>query len=254
MTNLGSAAGTLRAADIFRAGDYIAALNPTGPALRAIAVVSSVDRSANLLSTGANISGSAADLVTFANNLENTTLAGGTERNQHFVGMLDGITSTSVHGVSQTTYSGWQAAINDSTGGRFTGIKLRKMKQAIMNKGGGELDTIWWSNGVENDVVAQLQAGLRFDDAFKLEMDGRPTSKGVTFHTSRRVPDGYVFGYDSKNSVQRMSLLPEPGSQAFDDGDKLQDDSGLVFSLDFPAAMVWVNRQNAGLYSGLSEL
>ena len=254
VTNLGSAAGTLRAADIFRAGDYIAALNPTGPALRAIAVVSSVDRSANLLSTGANISGSAADLVTFANNLENTTLAGGTERNQHFVGMLDGITSTSVHGVSQTTYSGWQAAINDSTGGRFTGIKLRKMKQAIMNKGGGELDTIWWSNGVENDVVAQLQAGLRFDDAFKLEMDGRPTSKGVTFHTSRRVPDGYVFGYDSKNSVQRMSLLPEPGSQAFDDGDKLQDDSGLVFSLDFPAAMVWVNRQNAGLYSGLSEL
>lgn len=255
ITNLGSVSANRRVADIFKAGDYIVALNPTGPALRAAPVkVTNVDRTQNVLSVDGDMSVVASDLITFANNLENTTLAGGTERNQWLVGLLDGATSTSVHGVSGTTYSAWNAAINDSTGGRFSGIKLRRMKQQIQNKGGGTLDTVWWSNGVENDVTAQLQAGIRFDDAFSLEMDGRPTSKGVQFKTSRRVPDGYVFGYDSQNSVQRMTLLPEPDQPAFNDGDKLQDDSGLVFGMDFPAAMIYVNRSNIALYSGLTEL
>lgn len=255
IANLGSVSANRRAADLFKVGDYIVALNPTGPALRAAPVkVTNVNRTTNVLSVDGDMSVVASDLITFGNNLENTTLAGGTERNQHLVGLLDGITSTSVHGVSGTTYPAWAAAMNDSTGGRFNGIKLRRLKQEIMNKGGGELDTVWWANGVENDVVAQLQAGVRFDDAFSLEMDGRPVSKGVRFSTSRRVPDGYVFGYDSRNSVNRMTLLPEPGAPAFDDGDKLQDDSGLVFSLDFPAAMVYKNRANMGLFSGLTQL
>lgn len=255
IANLGSVSANRRVADIFKVGDYIVALNPTGPALRAAPVkVTNIARATNILSVDGDLSVVAADLITFANNLENTTLAGGTERNQWLVGLLDGVTSTSVHSVSGTTYPDWAAAVNDSTGGRFNGIKLRRLKQQIHNKGGGELDTVWWANGVENDVVAQLQAGVRFDDAFSLEMDGRPTSKGVRFNTSRRVPDGYVFGYDSRNSVCRMTLLPEPGAPAFDDGDKLQDDSGLVFSLDFPAAMVYKNRGNLGLFSGLAQL
>lgn len=255
IANLGSISANRRVADIFKVGDYIVALNPTGPALRAAPVkVTNINRATNVLSVDGDLSVVASDLITFANNLENTTLAGGTERNQWLVGLLDGITSTSVHSVSGSTYAAWAAAVNDSTGGRFNGIKLRSLKQQIRNKGGGELNTVWWANGVENDVTAQLQAGIRFDDAFSLEMDGRPTSKGVEFNTSKRVPDGYVFGFDSKNSVQRMTLLPEPGAPAFDDGDKLQDDSGLVFSLDFPAALVYVNRSNMGLYSGLQQL
>ena len=256
IANLGSVSANRRAADLFKVGDYIVALNPTGPALRAAPVkVTAIARSTNILSVDGDMSVVASDLITFANNLENTTLAGGTERNQWLVGLLDGITSTSVHSVSGTTYPAWAAAVNDSTGGRFNGIKLRRMKQEIHNKGGGELDTVWWANGVENDVLAQLQAGVRFDgDTFALEMDGRPASKGVSFNTSRRVPDGYVFGFDSRNSVKRMTLLPEPGAPAFDDGDKLQDDSGLVFSLDFPAAMVYVNRSNMAVHSALQQL
>jgi len=255
LANLGSVSANRRAADLFVPGDYVAALNPTGPALRAAPVqVTSVVRSTNFLSVVGDASVVASDLIVFANNLENTTLAGGTERNQHLIGMLDAITSTSLHGVSSATYGRWAAARNDATGGRFTGIKLRKLKQDIQNKGGGELDTIWWANGVENDVVAQLQAGLRFDDAFSLEMDGKPVSKGVTFNTSRRVPDGYVFGFDKSNSVQRMTLLPEPDAPSFADGDKLQDDSGLVFSIDYPAALVYTNRQNMGLFSSLTQL
>ena len=110
-----------------------------------------------------------------------------------------------------------------------------------------------WSNGVENDVTAQLQAGLRFSDAFSMEMDGMPKSKGVSFMTSRRVPDAHVFGVDRRNSVRKMVLLPEPGSQAFSDGHKLQDDSGMVFSMDFPCQMVYTNRANMTLWNNLQE-
>lgn len=258
VTGLGATTDDVQATDLFRAGDYIAVLNPTGPALRAngIVKVDSITASTNTL-TGSDVSSITSptdgDLIVFANNLENTTLAGGTERNLGLVGLLDGLTSTSVHGISGSTYDKWNAAIANTSGGRFTGIKLRKMKQAIQNTGGGSLTDVIWTNGVENDVVSQLQAGLRFNDAFGMEMDGSPKSKGVTFHTSRRVPDGYVFGFDKKNSVHKMTLLPEPGTQAFDDGDKLQDDSGLVFSMDYPCAMVWKNRANAGYYSSVTE-
>lgn len=255
VSGLGATTDARQAVDLWQVGDVLAVLNPSGPALRGLAVVDSITRSTNTLTGTAvsDISGATGDdLVVFANNLENTTLAGGTERSLNLTGILDMMTSTSLHSVSGATYAEWNAAGSDTGGGRFTGVKLRKMKQAINNKGGGKLNTVLWANGVENDVVAQLQAGLRFSDAWNMEMDGQAKSKGITFFTSRRVPDGYVFGFD-KDSVRKMTLLPEPGQQAFDDGDKLQDDSGLVFSLDYPVAMVCTNRQNLYYLSGVTE-
>jgi hypothetical protein len=193
------------------------------------------------------------DLVVFANNLEQATIAGGTERNACFVGLIDGVVTASVHSVSNATYPRWAPAVNNSSGGRFTTVKYQNLKDQIYNQGGGELDMVIWSNGVKRDVVSQLTAGLRFTDAFALELDGKAQAKGVQFLTSRRVPDGYVFGLASDNSVNKMALLPDPGRQSFDDGYKLQDNSGLVFSVDFPASMIWTNRANVGMYSGLTE-
>lgn len=258
VTSLGGTSANRRCADFFEAGDYIAILNPSGPALRSSGIVKidTVTRSTNTLN-GSAISdvGSVTDgdYVVFANNLENTTLSGGAEYNKALVGILDAMTSDSVHSVATSSYSKWGASYADTGGGRFTGVKLHKMKQAIANTGGGEMDTLWWANGVENDVLAQLQAGLRFNNAFSLEMDGKPVSKGITINTSRRVPDGYVFGWDSKNSVEKMTLLPEPGTPAFEDGDKLQDDSGMVFSIDYPCAMVYSNRANLAYASGVTQ-
>lgn len=257
VTGLGAIGDNRSCTDLFQPGDVVQVLNPSGPAIRTspMVTIDSITRSTNTL-TGTAFSDvttvTDGDLIVFGNNLENTTLAGGGEYNRGLVGILDMMTTASVHGVSNATYTEWAVAGSDTGGGRFTGIKLRKMKQAINNQGGGKLTTVIWSNGVENDVVAQLQAGLRFDNAFSMEMDGAAKSKGVTFFTSRRVPDGYVFGFD-KNSICKMTLLPEPGTQAFDDGDKLQDDSGLVFSLDFPCAMVVKNRQNLYYASSVTE-
>jgi len=253
----GAAADARQCSDLFRAGDYIAVLNPTGPALRAngIVLVDSVSTTNNTI-TGSAVSDitspTAEDYIVMANSLENTTLAGGTEYNLNFVGLLDACTSTSIHSLSGDTYPKWTAGFADTGGGRMTGIKLRKMKQGINNSGGGTLNTVLWSQGVENDVVAQLQAGLRFSDAFNMEMDGQAKSKGVTFMASRFTPDGWVFGFDKK-SVKKMTLLPEPSAPGEGAGDKLQDDSGEVFSLDYPAAMVYTNRGNLGYLSGVTE-
>ena len=69
-------------------------------------------------------------------------------------------------------------------------------------------------------VVAKFYRPGRWSDAqileehaFALELDGKAGAKGVTFNTSRRVPDGYVFGLVKENSVNKMTLLGEPGQQ-----------------------------------------
>jgi len=257
VSGLGGTSANRRCVDLFRVGDVIALVDPsTHATIRGTAAITAITRSSNTL-TGTAVSDmtgeTAGDAVLFANNLENTTTAGGTEHDLNLIGFLDGFISDTIHGVSAGTYAKWAAGYSNTSGGRFTGVTLRKMKQGIENNGGGTLTDVIWTNGVENDVFAQLQAGLRFSDSFGMEMDGSPKSKGVTFHTSPRVPDGYVFGYDKGNSVHKMVLLPEPGAPAFEDGDKMQDDSGLVFSLDFPVQLVYTNRSNLAYCSSVTE-
>ena len=258
VAGLGSTSHNWRCADFFVAGDYIAVLNPSGPALRTagIVLIDSVDRAANTI-TGSAFSDVTTftdnDFIVFANDVENTTLAGGTEYNKELVGILDGLLSTSVHSVSGATYPNW-TSYAAATSGRFSGITLRKMKQNIRNRGGGEMDTLIWANGVENDVTAQLQAAMRFDMPFSLEMDGQPVSKGLKILTSKRTPDGYVCGYDSENSIGKMVLLPDPGDgPAWDDLDKLQDDSGYVGGIDYPAQIIWTNRANTAYASNQTQ-
>lgn len=259
VAGLGATTHNRRAVDPFVAdtgtnADYIAILNPAGPALREIRKIIGKDRATNSLVLDADPAADAAnDLIVYANNVENTTLAGGTERNLNPTGLLDGLTSTSLHGVSATTYPNWAAALNDSGGGRFTGIKLMKAKDAIQNVGGGTAKLVIWAQGVKNDVVAQLQAGLRFSDAYAMEMDGTPKAKGIEFKTSRRVPDGYAFVLDPDNSIRRLMLTPDVETPGMDDGNKMIDDSGVMFSADFLYALPWTARANAAVFSGLTQ-
>jgi len=261
IAGLGSLSHNRRVVDQFVAAasgnnaDYIAALNPSGPALRDVPrKVIAKDRALNTVTTDVAITGAVAnDLIVYAQNVENTTLAGGTERDLNPPGLLDGLTSVSLHGVSGATYEKWNAALNDASGGRFTGIKLMKAKDAITNLGGGTANRVIWAQGVKNDVVAQLQAGLRFADAYGMEMDGSPKSKGIEFKTSRRVPDGYTFVMDDSNSMRRLMLTPDVDTPGMDEGDKLQDDSGSIFSVDFLFTYPWTNRGNLAGFSGLTQ-
>lgn len=251
VSGLGASTANRKVSDLFRVGDRIAAITAAGT-LVGISTISTIG-TANTITTVATIAAVATtDLIKFANNLENTTLAGGTEHNLNFVGFLDGGTSSSVHSVTVTNQPRWAAAINNSSGGRFTTVKYQTLKDAIGNASGNDMDFLIWAQGVRRDVVSQLAAGLRFTDAFALEIDGEAQGKGVSFNDSRRVPDGHVFGLVKKNSVNRMTLLDlAPPDDS--DGDKLQDLSGEVFSIDYPAAMIWTARAGFGMYSGLTQ-
>lgn len=191
------------------------------------------------------------DQLVFANSLENTTIAG-TDYNVGLTGVLDAMTSVTIQGISSATYPLWQPAYSDTAAGRYTSMTLRRMKQGISNVGSGTLTDIRWSFGVENDVFAQLNAGLRYDDIGNMEMDGNPKMKGVTMTATRAVPPGYVFGWDRK-SVAKMVLLPKPGAPAWDDGEKIPDRSAYVFPIDYPCQIVWLNRSNLAYSSNKTE-
>lgn len=205
-----------------------------------------------------SVDADADDYVVYANSVENTTIAG-TDYNRWMVGLLDGTTSTSVHGLSGSTYPLW-TSYQDATGGRFDLGKLRAGQYAIQNNGGGKSNLLIVSNGVMTDMTLQTQASLRFDDALNMEFDGATKVKGHRIFTSRKVPPGYAFLMDDRKAVFKWNLLPMPDADGnypegaeYTNVDKLQDTSAEVFSLDQSIAMVWKNRACAAVYSGLTE-
>jgi hypothetical protein len=240
-------------ADKFKVGDYVALIQSAALVSNAIGVVTAVSASTPSITVTWNGSVNPADndYVVKANSLENTTIAG-TDYNRGLTGILDAMTSTSVHSLSSSSVANWAVAYSDTSSGRFSGLKLHRAKQEIMNEGGGKGNLVIWSQGVERDVLDQMQAAVRFDSPFELEIDGSVKSKGVKFFTSRRVPPKYVFVMD-KSSYRRMSLLPKPGQPAWGDGDKLENQNGFVFSLDWPIATVCLNRKNLAYFSTQQE-
>src|ERR1700674_2182283 len=133
-------------------GDWIGVLNPVGPSLRphGIVQVTAKNRSTNTITCNASaITGAQdGDIIVFANNNENTTLAGGTERNLNLTRLLDMLTSPSLHNISggpSGSYPQWSPGYADTSGGKFTPIKYRKMKQGIQNNGpaGADVTDVW---------------------------------------------------------------------------------------------------------------
>jgi hypothetical protein len=237
----------------FKVGDFVALVDGSSLVTNAIGEVTAVD--ATVPDIDVTWNGSAdpddGDKIVKANSLENTTITG-TDFNRGLVGVLDGMTSVSVHSLSSSAAANWDVALADTASGRFSGIKLHKAKQEIGNEGGGKGNMVIWSQGVERDVLDQERAALRFDNPFALEIDGSPKSKGVKFHATRRVPPGYVFVMD-KRSFRRMTLLPKPGQPAWEDAYKLENKSGFVFNVDYPCALIHLNRRNYAYFSNQSE-
>ena len=192
------------------------------------------------------------DFIVKANSMENTSITG-TDYNGGLIGLLDMATSASVHSLSNSSVPNWDVAVDDSSGNRFTGVRIHKDRQEVQNFGGGTLNTYWIAQGVQRDMLALQLAALRFADPFGMELDGSVKSKGVKFHDSRRTPPGYAIGYDSK-SVRKLTLLPDdPSAPMFEDGDKIEGRQAWAFSIDLPMQMVILNRKNMVLHSGLTE-
>lgn len=255
IAGLGSTTAPFAVTNPYRINDWVAVLNPAGPALRGISKITAVTQATPSITISPDIGATVAnDLIVFANSLENTTLTGGTDRDNALNGFLDATSSVSLHNVSSTTFPKWGVGFTDTTGGRLTGPRLMKARQFQMNAGGGDgYDNVLYDQAVERDVIAYLQASVRYADPTGMQLDGSPKMTGTKFTSTRFVPEGYAFTF-LKSKVRKMTLLPRPsGSPAWDDAKALIDQSGFIFALDYPCFLVWLNRGNLGVFSSLTR-
>lgn len=239
----GSASDNGYLARLFKVGDRVAVLNPTGPALRGIETVTARSESAGSITLANAVASTAAsDLLVYANSIENTTLAGGTDYNKAPTGLLDVLTSASLHGL---THANWTVAFSDTATGRFSGMKLHRGKDEIENYGpdGALLDRLIMDQGVYRDTVAQYQSAIRFNDPFALEIDADIKTKRVKIMKTRKVPPGFVCGFWSK-AYRKMTLFDKPTAPtSFMDGDKLENQNAMVFMADYPYQLVCTARK-----------
>lgn len=231
---------------MFVEGDFVALVRSGSLVANAIGEVTAKAEStpALTISWNGSVTSASGDDLVLAMSVENTTIAG-TNYNKALVGILDMMTSNSVHSLAgSTTNAEWNVGYSNTSGGRFGGVKLRKMKQGIEDKGGGTLTDIVWSRGVDNDTFEAQSGALRFSNPNQMPLDGKATDPGTRFRGSRKVPPGYVFGWD-RSAIQKFNLLEfaDEGSQSWGDGDKLENQNALAFSIDLPLAMVCKSRR-----------
>lgn len=242
-------------ASMFTVYDRVALVRAGALVTNAIGQITAVDATNGTITVTWNGSVTSANLdnIVFANSVENTTIAG-TDYNLAPVGILDALTSTSLHGLSSASIADWAPALVSTAAGRFSGLKLRKARQAISNLGGGKANLVIWPNGVENDVIEAERSLSRFSGTFGMEMDGSVKAKGIEFFTSPKVPPGLVIIGD-KSGVGKYSLLPKPdaGTPPWSDGDKMENRNALQFSIDFPYAYIWKGRRKWAYYSNQTE-
>lgn len=244
MFSVGDRIGLIRSAALVANGiGEITAVTPATPAI-AVTMIGSADVDAN-------------DSVVLANSVENTTIAG-TEYNLAPHGLLDFLGTASVHGLSSSSYPNWAAAANDTSGGRFTAVRLMYAQHQIANKGGGTANMLVVDQGVLRDMYAQERAALRFGAPSELDFAGDVKAKGFKILSSRYVPPGYAFVLDS-SSIKRWTLVDMPGEEGpavpdygSENIDKVQDRNGFVFSFDFPYTWICTNRGNLAGFSGLT--
>lgn len=201
-----------------------------------------------------SVDSDANDYLVFSNGATGTTIAH-TSYNRGLVGLLDICKTTSVHGISGSTYSSWTVAHSDTSGGRFNGTKWRKALDEIQNDGHEDASVVTLtSKGVRRDIAAQYQAGVRFDDSMSLEIDGEPKARGKALKGTRNVPPGYVFMFDQDRAMRKKSIHDEgETAPSWGDGKELIDDSGWIFAVENSLFQCVTMRKAFAYFSGLTE-
>ena len=198
------------------------------------------------------ITPTADDLLVRANAVTGATISE-TDVNRWPVGLFDATLSASVHGLATSSAPNW-ASYQDTTGGRWSYAKQEKMFNEIWNNGGVQADTIIWSQGVRRDVIAGERAALRYESS-SFDFDGKFSTSGIKYRTSRLAPVATVFGYAKDVYRKRlMSDKPSPdGSPSMFSLDKVQDRSSMAASINFLYFRCVNNRAGMGVAVGLSE-
>jgi hypothetical protein len=240
-------------ADKFRVNERVAVLNAGTRVTNAVGKITAISKTTPSITVtwdGTAPSETTNGLqIVKANSLDNTK----DDFNRGLVGLMDGLFTASVHGISNATVDAWKPALTDTTGGRFSGVRYHKAVDEIHNKGGGTVRRNYMAQGVYRDMIGLYQASLRFSDAFALEIDGDIKAGKSKFFKSRRVPPKHVVPCDP-SGLQKWMLLPKPdGTMRWGDGKEREDRSAFVFRIDMPIQLIWKNRAKFAVFTALDE-
>lgn len=171
------------------------------------------------------------DIIIQAGTVIDSTLAG-TDQNRWPVGLLDAILSTSVHGISGSTYPNWSSYV-DSSGGAFTFTKLERMQNEIGNRTSMQGNVVIMSQGVRRSVIETQLAMRRYAGAV-VDLDGDLKKSGVKLRTSRLAPPGMVFCY-AKEAYRQKMLTEKPayaGGPGMFSLDKVENKGAVAASIN----------------------
>lgn len=242
-------------ASLFDVGDGVGLIDGTSLVTNGLGVITAVTAATPSITVtwGGSVDADVGDFIVFANAVTDTTVTA-TDQGRWPVGLLDAITSTTVHGLATSSEANWAPALNNSDGGRFNFVKLKKMRQALHNRGSADLTDIVWSNGVENDVEEGERAARMYSSS-AMDLDVSVKAKGVKFHTSALVPPGEVIGWD-RDAIGKKDLTDRPDENGvidFGEMDKAEDRAGWKGGLHMIYARVIRNRAGLARYSALDE-
>lgn len=247
----------------FKVGDYVALVRSGSLVTNAIGNITAVSASNGITVTWAgSVTSVSADSIVLANAYPTSataTLAGATEYNKAPHGLIDMTTTASLHGQSSASYALW-AAGTDATAAYFTGTMAKKGQHTIKNRGGGTLNQLITSQGVERGVHLTTSSAVQFNDPLNMDLIGNVKTKGIMWHVDPLCPPNHMFGMDKKASVYKWTLTEMPsGDESSVEGsesttvDKLEGKSGSALSFDFLYNMLCKNRANLYKWSALLE-
>jgi hypothetical protein len=201
-----------------------------------------------------SVTTAANDLIVPAAAVIDNTLTG-TDQNRWPVGLLDGMTSPSVHGLATATAPNWKVGYVNTAGGRLSYAAQEALVNGLWNNGGVKMNRAIMSQGVRRDVIAGERAALRYNDNTKFNLNGDISTDGIKYMTSVLAPPGIYLGWNSDCIGQKL-LSDKPdyeGGPSMFDLDKVQDRGAYAASYNFVYAKIWSNRAGTGYLSGLTE-
>jgi hypothetical protein len=244
-------------ADKFRAGEFYALVDGSTLVTNGIFSVdaSGVDATNGQIDVTfqGNVTESDNNLkIVYANNLENTTLSGGTDYNRGLVGFVDVLTTAAVSGL---THDNWDVSFEDTTGGRLDSSRLRKCFQTISNYSNKTPNRLLLAQGVERDLVLQERSLVRYGSPMGMELDGSVKMKGLEVIAPRNMLPKHAIMYNT-SVYKKVALLPKPqgqGGLSWKDGYQMQDDDGMIFRADLVLGLFTNNRKAFGYFEALTE-
>jgi hypothetical protein len=251
-----AAADKLYLNNLFRANDLVAIIHSAAILEFGVVVASPAasGTAGNIdVTWNSSITATAGDLILFAAAVTGATI-NETDQNRWPVGLLDGLTSASVHGLANTTQPFWAAGYANTTGGRMAYATQEAMANGLWNLGGVKMNRVIYSQGVRRDIIAGERAALRYNSS-DFDWDGEIGTKGLKYMTSVLAPTGFFIGWNDE-CIGKKVLSDKPdyeGGPNIFSLDKVQDKGAIAASYDFVYARIWSNRAGTGYASGLTE-